>query len=296
MTPVTPGDEHHVDKVVAVAEAASEEPGAALEVEPDLTAAAFFDVDNTLMRGASIFYLARGLYARKFFSTATVLNAAWKQLSFRVFGSEDPDHIAWVREHALEFVAGWPVDQFEELAEEILDEVITTKVWPGTRALAQLHLDQGQRVWLVTAAPVEIGRVLARRLGLTGALGTVAEIEDGRYTGRLVGDLLHGTAKVDAVKLLAADMGLDLTRCAAYSDSANDVPMLSLVGTPYAINPDRKLRAYAKARNWRIRDFRRGRRAARLGFFIAVLLGAAGGAAAAIVAIRRQAKRRHRWF
>jgi HAD superfamily hydrolase (TIGR01490 family) len=294
MTPVTRGDEHHVDKVVAVAEADAELSPIPSDAEPDLRAGAFFDVDNTLMRGASIFYLARGLHKRKFFSTRNVLSAAWRQLSFRIFGSEDPDHIAWVREHALEFVAGWEVGDFEDLAAEILDEVITTKVWPGTRALAQLHLDQGQRVWLVTAAPVEIGRLLARRLGLTGALGTVAEIEDGRYTGRLVGDLMHGTAKADAVRLLARDQGLDLARCSAYSDSANDVPMLSLVGTPYAINPDRKLRAYAKARNWRIRDFRRGRRAARLGFFVAVLLGAAAGAAAAIVAIRRQAKRR--WF
>ena len=69
------------------------------------------------------------------------------------------------------------------------------RIWPGTRALAQMHLDQGQRVWLVTAAPIEIARIIARRLGLTGALGTVAEHVDGVYTGRLVGDMLHGPAK-----------------------------------------------------------------------------------------------------
>ena len=74
------------------------------------------------------------------------------------------------------------------------------RIWPGTRALAQMHLDQGQRVWLVTAAPVEIARTIARRLGLTGALGTVAEHVDGVYTGRLVGDLLHGPAKAVAVQ------------------------------------------------------------------------------------------------
>ena len=84
------------------------------------------------------------------------------------------------------------------------------RIWPGTRALAQLHLDQGQRVWLVTAAPIEIARIIARRLGLTGALGTVAEHVDGVYTGRLVGDLLHGPAKAEAVKALAAREGLDL--------------------------------------------------------------------------------------
>ena len=84
------------------------------------------------------------------------------------------------------------------------------RIWPGTRALAQLHLDQGQRVWLVTAAPIEIARIIARRLGLTGAMGTVAEHVDGVYTGRLVGDMLHGPAKAEAVKALAAREGLDL--------------------------------------------------------------------------------------
>ena len=81
------------------------------------------------------------------------------------------------------------------------------RIWPGTRALAQMHLDQGQRVWLVTAAPVEIARTIARRLGLTGALGTVAEHVDGVYTGRLVGDMLHGPAKAVAVLALAEQEG-----------------------------------------------------------------------------------------
>ena len=112
------------------------------------------------------------------------------------------------------------------------------RIWPGTRALAQLHLDQGQRVWLVTAAPIEIATIIARRLGLTGALGTVAEHVDGVYTGELVGEMLHGSAKAVAVQELAERFGLDLERCSAYSDSYNDLPMLSAVGDPCAINPD----------------------------------------------------------
>ena len=112
------------------------------------------------------------------------------------------------------------------------------KIWPGTRALAQTHLDAGQRVWLVTATPVELADVIARRLGLTGALGTVAEHVDGVYTGQLVGEPLHGQAKAEAVRALAEREGLDLRAASAYSDSANDIPMLSLVGHPCAINPD----------------------------------------------------------
>ena len=121
------------------------------------------------------------------------------------------------------------------------------RIWPGTRALAQMHLDQGQRVWLVTAAPVEIARIIARRLGLTGALGTVSEHVDGVYTGRLVGDMLHGPAKAEAVAALAEREGLDLSRCSAYSDSYNDLPMLTLVGDPCVINPDARLRDHARA-------------------------------------------------
>ena len=114
------------------------------------------------------------------------------------------------------------------------------RIWPGTRALAQLHLDQGQRVWLVTAAPIEIAQIIARRLGLTGAMGTVAEHVDGVYTGRLVGDMLHGPAKAEAVKALAAREGLDLARCSAYSDSFNDLPMLVAGRRPVRDQPRRQ--------------------------------------------------------
>src|SRR5687767_15267609 len=202
----------------------------ALAVESDPTAAAFFDVDNTVMQGASIFHLARGLHRRKFFTTRDILGAVWMQAYFRVVGVEDPAHIAETRNSALAFIAGHTVAELEELGEEIFDEAMAHRIWPGTRALAQLHLDEGKRVWLVTAAPIEIAQVIARRLGLTGAMGTVAEHVDGVYTGQLVGDLLHGPANAEAIKALAAREGLDLARCSAYSDSANDLPMLSLVG------------------------------------------------------------------
>ena len=165
------------------------------------------------------------------------------------------------------------------------------RIWPGTRALAQLHLDQGQRVWLVTAAPIEIATIIARRLGLTGALGTVAEHVDGVYTGR--------AGRRDAARLgqgawrcasSPTGSGLDLARCSAYSDSYNDLPMLSVVGDPCAINPDARLRDHAKAQGWRIRDYRTGRKAARAGLFTAGVAGAVAGTVAAGAAIRRRVR------
>ncbi len=273
------------------AAAAAAEVETALEATADPSAAAFFDVDNTVMQGASIFHLARGLYRREFFTTRDILGAAWKQTYFRLVGVEDPEHVAEARNSALSFIAGHTVSELQDLGEEIFDEAMAHRIWPGTRALAQLHLDQGQRVWLVTAAPIEIAQIIARRLGLTGAMGTVSEHVEGVYTGRLIGDLLHGPAKAVAVRALAEREGLDLAKCAAYSDSFNDLPMLSLVGHPVAINPDAKLRAHAREEQWRVRDYRTGRKAARAGLVVGALAGATSGAVAAGVALRGRRSR-----
>ncbi|HEU0086466.1 MAG TPA: HAD-IB family hydrolase [Pseudonocardiaceae bacterium] len=275
----------------ALAGAAVAEVEATLAVPPDLTAAAFFDVDNTMMRGASILHFARGLAARKFFTTGDLASFAWQQLKFRVGGKElSPEELHSSREQALAFVAGRPTAELVELGEEIYDELMADRIWSGTRALAQMHIDAGQRVWLVTATPVELATIIARRLGLTGALGTVAEIVDGVYTGRLIGEPLHGRAKAHAVRALAVREGLDLRRCTAYSDSANDVPMLSVVGTAVAVNPDPDLRETARARGWQIRDFRTGRKAARIGVPSALGAGAVAGAVAAGLAYRRRSR------
>lgn len=249
----------------------------ALSTAPDLTAAAFFDVDNTIMQGASIFHLARGLHRRKFFGTSDIARAAWQQFYFRFAGKEDPEHIAKARSSALAFIAGHPVSEFEEIAEEIFDENMAHKIWPGTLALSQWHLDRGQRVWLITAAPVEIAKVIARRLGLTGAFGTVSAHVDGVYTGELVGEMLHGEGKAEAIRAIAEREGLVLEECYAYSDSSNDLPMLSLVGHPCAVNPDSTLRAHARANDWRIRDYRTGRKVVVAGAKTATAAVAAGG-------------------
>jgi HAD superfamily hydrolase (TIGR01490 family) len=266
---------------------AVEELERALRIAPDPVAAAFFDVDNTMMIGASIFHFAKGLAARDFFSWRDLVAFSARQLRLRL-GGENPADMHTSRESALAFVAGKKVDEIVALGEEIFDEEMADKIWSGTHALARLHLDAGQRVWLVTATPVELATIIAQRLDLTGALGTVAESENGMYTGRLVGEVLHGEAKAAAVRNLARREGLDLAHCSAYSDSINDLPMLSLVGRPVAVNPDSALRAEAKRQRWEIRDFRTGRKAARIGVPTALGLGAAAGAVAAGLAARRR--------
>jgi HAD superfamily hydrolase (TIGR01490 family) len=255
---------------------------------PDPAAGAFFDVDNTLMRGASIYYFARGLAARKMFGPMDLARMAWGQACYRMRGAENADHIDAAREAALAFVAGHRVDDIVSLCEEIYDDTMADRIWEGTRELAQRHLEAGQRVWLVTASPVELAGIIASRLGLTGALGTVAESIDGVYTGRLVGGLLHGEAKAAAVEALAAREGLDLARCSAYSDSANDLPMLRLVGHPTVVNPDAELRAEARANQWPVHDFRSGRKATLIALPTAAGAGAVAGGIVAGLALRRR--------
>jgi HAD superfamily hydrolase (TIGR01490 family) len=274
-----------------VASAAVAEVEASLAVPADLRSAAFFDVDNTMMQGASIYHFARGLAARDFFTWRDLAAFGWKQVSFRLRGIEDLDHMEEAKQAALGFVAGHSVEEVVALGEEIYDELMADRIWSGTRALAQLHLDAGQRVWLVTAAPAELASLVARRLGLTGALGTVSEIVDGVYTGRLVGEPLHGPAKAEAVLALADKEQLDLSLCSAYSDSANDLPMLTTVGHPVAVNPDARLKRYARENGWEIRDFRTGRKAARVGVPAAAGAGAIAGGVAVGLAMQRSRNR-----
>jgi HAD superfamily hydrolase (TIGR01490 family) len=251
------------------------------EALSDPTAAAFFDVDNTIMRGASMFHFAVGLARRKFFSPREIVGFGVKQMKFVLSGSEDLEDMESATSAALSFVADRRVADLVALGEEIFDDSMVDKLIPGSLALAQGHLDSGQQVWLVTATPIELARTIATRLGLTGALGTVSEVRGGVYTGRLEGGPLHGLAKAEAIKALAAQEGLDLSRCWAYSDSSNDIPMLSTVGNPVAVNPDPALRAHAIQNTWRIRDFRRREQVKR--FALPAAAGAGGLLAGVVV-------------
>jgi HAD superfamily hydrolase (TIGR01490 family) len=145
--------------------------------------AAFFDVDNTLMRGASLFHVARKMHQRGAFTLPQAAGMAWKQFKF-VLRGENIDDVHAVRDSALTLASGITVEDIKVLGEEVYDEMIASRIWPGTKALAQQHLRVGRQVWLVTATPIEVATVISTRLGLTGALGTVGEISEGLYTGR----------------------------------------------------------------------------------------------------------------
>ena len=221
--------------------------------------AAFFDVDNTLIRGSTIYFLGRGMYQRGYFTKKDISRFVLANLRFRLTGKENKDEIQRFQDAATDFIGGHNVKDIEAIAQEIYDEYVSPAMWQGTIDIAQALEAEGIEVYLVTAAPEDMAVLIAKRLGLTGALGSKAEIENGTYTGRMNGALLHGKEKAIAVTELAKEKGFNLSECFAFSDSNNDLPLLLCVGHPSAINPDALLGLRAIAEGWPIHDFRRAR-------------------------------------
>ena len=218
---------------------------------------AFFDVDNTLTRGSTLYFLGRGMYNRGFFTKRDI--GAWvlANIRFRMTGTEKSEVIARFQKAATDFIAGHRVDEIRVIGEEIYNEFVSPSLWQGTMEIAKRHLAAGDEVWLVTASPQDFAELIASKLGFTGALGTRAETKEGKYTGNLIGNLLHGKEKSHAVKELTAKRDINIKDCFAYSDSHNDLPLLEAVGFPNAINPDAKLRIISFSSGWPVHDFRR---------------------------------------
>jgi len=158
---------------------------------------------------------------------------------------------------ALSLGSGLVVDDLVAVATELYEHRVARRLWPQAVALSRQHVAAGHEVWLVSAAPNELVQIIADALGLTGALGTVSEVQHGRWTGHLGSPILHGPAKPVAVGALAVERGIDLGASHSYSDSVNDRPLLQATGHPHAVNPDRALMRYAQHRGWPIHRHRR---------------------------------------
>ncbi|MEY2634077.1 MAG: Phosphoserine phosphatase [Actinomycetota bacterium] len=228
-------------------------------------AAAFFDLDNTMIRGASLFHLSRGLNKHHFFTFQEASNFVWKQLKFVVAGKEHIKDMDSIRSMGLKIACGKSVEELDRIGDAVVDDHLMPKIFMQTLELAKKHIERGEQVWLVTASPQRLASKLAHRLGLTGALGTIAAECDGVFTGELVGEPLHGAQKAVAITELAQRENLDLSKCTAYSDSIYDVPMLTLVGNAVTVNADRRLRALARKNKWKQYDFRKMRHARKYG-------------------------------
>jgi HAD superfamily hydrolase (TIGR01490 family) len=254
---------------------------------PEERGAAFFDLDRTLMAGSSAFQFGRAAYKAGIVSRRRLVADAWENALFRLRGSTDEGTEA-LRERIGRTLEGVRVRDLQRLAPDVLAGVLP-RVYPQMLEIAYRHQDAGRPIFICTAASQEMADLMAVVLTFDGAVGSVAEVLDGTYTGRAGGPFTYREGKAEAIRQLAEREGIDLAASWAYSDSESDLPMLRSVGHPVAVNPDRELGRIAREAGWEILRFEKlGRRLRVAG---AAALAAGLGGAGSIVISRRAAAR-----
>jgi HAD superfamily hydrolase (TIGR01490 family) len=218
--------------------------------------AAFFDLDRTLISGASAFPFGVEAWRQGLATRGDILKWTMAALSFLIAGDKGDGVSMDIRGEFLARIEGASVSDLDQIGQAILPK-LATRVRPESRKLVAMHHDTGRDTWIVSASPHAIVEPLAASLGMTGAIGTEGEIVDGRFTGRLGGPFIYGPGKAEAIEKLASDRGYDLALSYAYSDSISDLPMMELVGHPVAVNPDSELTAIARERGWPVVIFAR---------------------------------------
>jgi HAD superfamily hydrolase (TIGR01490 family) len=237
------------------------------------SAAAFFDLDRTLMEGSSAFQFGRAAYKAGLLSRRQLMSDGMANLKFRLYGATDENTHA-LRDRISASLKGVRVRDMERLGAPVLAGVLP-RIYPEVLAIAHEHQDAGRQVFITTAASQELADILARVLALDGGVGSqFSAVSDGTYTGEPAGLFIYGPDKAKAIERLASERGFDLSQSYAYSDSVSDLPMLELVGHAFAVNPDRELLRIARERGWGVLRFDR------LGRRLKTAAGLAGAAAA----------------
>lgn len=251
-------------------------------------AAAFFDLDRTLMAGSSGMHFARAAYRSGMVSRRQMARWALEHLRFRLRGATDADTHEVMRQ-VEELLAGVPERRLRRLVPEMLAGILP-RIYPQMIEEVRWHQDEGRRTFIVSAAGDDIVRLLAMVLDMDGGIGTRYEVDsEGNYTGLIAGGLTYGEGKVAPMRNFADEHDIDLPESWAYSDSVSDLPMLKLVGNAVAVNPDAELAAIARQEGWRVMHFERlGRRLAVAGTVLAA--GAVGGSGTLLAARRRGAR------
>ncbi len=217
-------------------------------------AAAFFDLDRTLLRRSSALALAPSFRAAGLISRRQLAKAAAWQALFVVRGASH-DAVKRAAEDGLVVLRGFRPEELQALVAESMERVLRPLVYAESLDLVDRHRRRGEPVYIVSATLLEIVQAIADDLGFDGALGTICEVKDGVYTGRAL-RALHAEEKARCLR----ELDYELEASTAYSDSHTDLPFLEAVGHPVAVNPDRALRRIAAERRWPVLEF--GRRAA----------------------------------
>ncbi|PJI93869.1 HAD family hydrolase [Luteimicrobium subarcticum] len=218
-------------------------------------AAAFFDLDKTVIATTSAMAFSREFYAGGLVTRAEGLRSAYAHFVF-MLGSADADQTERLRASMSTLVTGWDVAQVREIVTSSLATTIDPVVYAEAVDLIREHHAAGRDVVIVSASASDLVAPIAAVLGADDFIASQMEVADGRYTGNIT-FYAYGEHKAEAIRDLAAREGYDLAASYAYSDSVTDVPMLSVVGHATAVNPDRALRAAADERGWEVRRFAR---------------------------------------
>jgi HAD superfamily hydrolase (TIGR01490 family) len=253
---------------------------------PTSVPAAFFDLDRTLMAGASAYHFGRAMYKSGALTRRQLTRDALEQVRFRLRGSTDAGVNALL-DRALAGIAGMRAVDLERMTPDVLAGVLP-RVYPQMIRVVRDHQDAGRPCYIVTAASQPMSELLARVLAMEGAIGTRYEVSDGIYTGRLDGQFVYGEGKASALREFAQQEGIDLAESWAYSDSVSDLPMLEAVGRPVVVNPDAELGEIARREGWEVMRFEK--LGQRLRIAAAVLVAGAVGGSGSWLAVRRRAR------
>jgi HAD superfamily hydrolase (TIGR01490 family) len=220
-----------------------------------LAAAAFFDLDKTVIAKSSTLAFGRPFFHGGLISRRAVLKSSYAQFVYLVAGA-DAEQMNRMRDYLKQLCAGWPVQQVTAIVEETLHDLIDPLVYAEAVELIEGHAAAGRDVVIVSSSGGEVVEPIGRLLRADHVIATRMAVADGRYTGEIE-FYAYGENKASAIRELAADRGYELAECYAYSDSVTDLPMLEAVGHAVAVNPDRALRRTALERGWPVVDFKR---------------------------------------
>ena len=217
--------------------------------------AAFFDLDKTIIAKSSALAFSRPFYQGGLINRRAVLKSAYAQFVY-LAGGADHDQMERMREYLSALCKGWDVQQVRDIVAETLHDLIDPLVYDEAATLIEEHQAAGRDVVIVSSSGAEVVEPIGELIGADRVIATRMVVEDGRYTGDIE-FYAYGEGKAEAIRRVAEAEGYDLELSYAYSDSATDLPMLSVVGHPVAVNPDRALRREAVTRDWPVLTFNR---------------------------------------
>jgi HAD superfamily hydrolase (TIGR01490 family) len=218
-------------------------------------AAAFYDLDGTLVRTNLVHAFAYNARNQQGL-LASLVRTFTTAVSVPMFAAADFYSRKLFNDVFFLRYKGESEDRLRYLADELFENVIRPSIFPGAYELIDKSKRLGLRQVLVTGALDLTVLPLARHLGLDAWVTNRLEYVEGKATGRLLPPVMAAATKASWIRVYAEREGLHLSDCYSYSDSMSDLPMLSIVGHPTAVNPDYRLRNTALQHDWPILDLR----------------------------------------